>query len=364
MIPTRTFSRRLLPRDYPDGSPAGGRRDVGRPRALAAPRPRAPLVRRLAALLVVPIALVGCTNSKLVIGPLYNRLDDQMRKEFEKLGDFDEEQTALFEAAVGTGHVWHRQHELPAYARLIDEIAGSVAVPGATTREDVTRWGETVERHAVAARECHPVNFSFELMRSLEDGEIDFIERRFARERKKNRERYFSRTAEERVDYRLKNVRKWAGRIGIDFTAEQNAMLRSAFTRQRSLRREYYLLSDRWNAALFRIAREQDAPDYDARMTAHLAELWTLLEKGHPEEWEANRRLWRDVGWRFVASMTPEQRDELSTWLAKMADTLVAVSRDEPSFEPGTDPSVGCLVDTASSNTGAGERSAEGAGAG
>jgi len=296
-------------------------------------------------LLLLPLALGACTNSKLIIGPLYNRLDDQMRKEFEKLGDFDDRQTALFEAAVGTGHVWHRQQELPAYADLLEEIGSAVARPG-TTPEDVVRWSEIIEQHATAARECHPVNFSFELMKSLDDDEIDFIERRFARERIKNRKKYFDQTPEERVEERLKNIRKWAGRIGVDFTAEQNAMLRSAFRRQTSLRQEYYALSDTWNERLFELAREQDAPDYDTLMAAHLAELWTLLEKGHPEEWEANRRLWRSVGHRFITSLTSEQRRTLSRWLAKMSDTVYAISRDEPSFVVGDDPSVGCLVDS------------------
>jgi len=310
-----------------------------------------PTRRRLARLgiaaLLLPLALGACTNSKFIVAPLYNRLDDQMRDEFEKLGNFNERQTAQFEAAVGTGHVWHRQSELPAYARLLDEIAASVARPGATTKADVARWAETVESHAVAARECHPVNFSFDLMKSLRDPQIDFIERRFAREREKNRAKYYSRTAEERVEYRLKNMRKWAGRIGVDFTARQNAMLRTALGRQISLRREYYLLSDRWNAKLFRLARDQQAPDYDTRMAAHLGELWTLLEKAHPEKWERNRALWRDVGYRFVASMNDEQREAAGRWIDKMGETVDAISRDEPSFEVGDDPSVGCLVDTA-----------------
>ena len=335
-----TVARHVAPPVRFAGAPRTARRS--RAGAACARRPW-----RLAALLLVPLALGACTNSRLVIGPLYNRLDDQMRDEFEKLGDFDATQTALFEQAVGTAHVWHRQSELPAYARLIDEIAASIARPDATTAGDVMRWAQTIEAHSVAARECHPVNFSFALMRSLTDPEIDFIERRFARERAKNREKYHARTPEERVDYRLKNMRKWAGRIGVDFTAEQNAVLRGALGRQVSLRREYYLLSDRWNAKLFRIAREQEAPDYDARMATHLGALWTLLEDNHPEEWQTNRELWRDVGLRFVASMTGEQRSTLSTWLGGLSDTLDTISGYEPSFEVGDDPAVGCLVDAA-----------------
>ena len=291
----------------------------------------------------------ACTNSKLVIGSLYNRLDDRMRDEFDKLAEFDERQEALFDAAVGTGHVWHRQTELPLYAAIVEEIASSVARPGRTSREDVTRWAQAVEARSVAARACHPANFSFELMRSLSEEQIASIEARFASERAENRERYESRTAEERRAYRQKNVEKWARRIGVDFTAEQRAMLRTTFERQISLRREYYRLSDAWNRELFRIARDRQAPDYDARMGAHLDALWSLLETAHAEEWQRNRELWRDFAYRFVAAMTDEQRAAASEWLGGLADTLAAISRDEPSFTPGDDPSVGCLVETTAS---------------
>ena len=312
----------------------------------ARPSPRTAGRARLRLLLLAgTLALGACTNSKLVIGPLYNRLDDMMRDEFEKLGDFDETQTALFEAALGTGHVWHRQSELPRYARVLDDIATSIARPGATAPGDVTRWAREIEARSLAARECHPVNFSFPLMKSLTDEEIDFIERRFSRERGKNREKYLERTTEERREYRQKRIEKWAGRVGLDFTAEQRAMLRTALTRQVSLRQEYWALSDAWKAELFRLARDQQASDYEARMSAHLDALWTLLESAHPDEWQRNRELWRDFASRFVASMTPEQRVSASAWLAKMADTLESVSRDEPSFVPGDDPAVGCLVE-------------------
>jgi len=310
---------------------------------------RSPL-RRLAATLVPALALGACTNGKLVVGSLYNRLDDRMMEQFAELGDFEERQRALFEERVGTFHVWHRRTELPAYARLIEDVAASIADPGRTSVEDIERWGERVERRAIAARECHPVNFSFELMRSLEDEQLDQIETTLARKREERRDRYDSRTPEERVERRVRNVGKWSKRIGVELTAAQNAMLRTAFTRQTSLRTEYFALSDRWRAEFFHLAREQESPDYEGRIAAHLDELWSLLESEYPEQWERNRRLWAETGLRLVASLDTEQRATLSAWLAKMGETLGAISRDEPSFVPGSDPSVGCLVGTAASD--------------
>ena len=301
-----------------------------------------------AALLLLTALLAGCTNSKLIIGPLYNQLDNQIRSEFNKLGDFNDTQKDAFEQAVGTYHVWHRQSEMPQYAALISEIASSIAQSGSTSQQDVERWAMTAEHHSRLARICHPANFLFDVMQTLTDEQINFIERRFKSERKKNRERYESRTPKERIERRLKNMEKWAGRIGLDFTASQRAALRTSLTRQVSLRKEYYQLSDQWNRELFNLARAQHVPDYSDRLTAHMTKLWSLLETAHPEQWQENRELWQTTAFNFVTSMTPEQRSSTSRWLSKLGNTVDAISRDKPSFEVGNDPSVGCLVDSTS----------------
>jgi len=251
-----------------------------------------PALKWLACLLLL-VLIQGCTNAKFVISPLYNRLDDQMRKEFNKLGDFNDEQVAAFEASLGTYHVWHRQRELPAYAQLMNEFADSIAVADSTSKADIARWVDTVEQHTRALRECHPVNFSFDLIRSLTDKQLDFIEARFKKQQEKNIARYETRTREERIDRRIRNVVKYAGRLGFDVTPTQRAMLLSTFKRQNSLRKEYYQLSGEWNKQFFNLARNQENPNYDADMRLHLSSLWDLLENAHQEQWQGNRDLWK-----------------------------------------------------------------------
>ncbi|MEE9322613.1 MAG: DUF6279 family lipoprotein [Granulosicoccus sp.] len=299
---------------------------------------------RLMLLLLSLVLLTACTNSKLVISPLYNRFDDQIRGEFNKLGDWNEDQAAQFEAALGTYHVWHRQSELPKYASLISNAARSVAQTGLTMEADVQNWLDSAEQYSQSARECHPINFLFDLTKSITDKQVNFIERRFAREQKKNRGKYKSRTPKVRVEYRLKNIDKWAGRIGLEFTANQRAMLRTTLEKQISLRKQYYQLSNRWNEKLFTLARNQSATDYNDLMSAHIRSLWVLLESAYPEEWQENRKLWRDFTLRLINSLNDEQRASLSTWVLKLADTLSAIAEIKPGFVVGNDPSVGCLV--------------------
>ena len=290
------------------------------------------------------VTLTACTNSKLVIGPLYNRLDDQMRGEFHKLAKFNEAQIAHFEARVGAFHVWHRQSELPQYARLLKTIQASIRQRDVTTSADVRSWIDEVELYSRRARLCHPVNFSYDLMQTLTDEQVNFIERRFANERRKNFSKYQKETPEERVDRRVKNVVKWAGRIGFEFNNTQKNMLENTMTEQISLRKQYYRLVDAWAKRLFVIARDQSAPEFEKNMETQVNKLWTLLENAHTEQWTANRELWRRFAYDFVKSLSYDQRIFASNWLDKMADTLNGISKDKPSFNATNNPQHGCRV--------------------
>jgi len=315
--------------------------------ASAVSAPKTTFIQRFIRVFAVALVLLivsGCTNSKLIIGPLYNRLDDQMRGEFHKLAKWNPDQIAHFESRVGTFHVWHRQEELPKYANLLSRVQKFIRKRGTTTAADINIWLDEAEGFSRNARVCHPVNFSYDLMRTLSDKQVNFIERRFARERKKNFSKYLDATPEERRIERVKNVVKWAGRIGFDFNNTQKRMLNKTFAQQISLRRQYYALVDVWARDLFVIARNQEAPDYEQKMRAQVNELWTLLEKGHAQEWQENRELWREFGIEFVKSLSHDQRIHASNWLAKMGKTINRISKDKPSFKVIADPQYGCLV--------------------
>jgi len=301
-------------------------------------------LQRIVLSAVILLIVTGCTNSKLVIGPLYNRLDDQIRGEFHKLAKWDKNQIAHFEARVGTFHVWHRQNELPQYATLLNTIQASIKTRDVTTREDIKNWIDTAESYTHVASMCHPVNFSYDLMQTLTDEQIDYIEKRFKSERKKNFTRYLESTPEERRKKRLENVVKWSGRIGLDFNNTQKRMLEDTLSKQVSLRQQYYALVDVWAKDVFILARMQDTPDYQAKMKVQMNKLWGLLENAHNDEWKANRKLWRDFGYEFVKSLSHDQRIQASNWIDKMGSTVRDISKDEPSFKVTDNPELGCIV--------------------
>ena len=296
---------------------------------------------------VIAIAMVlllqACSNSKLLVSVFYNRMDNKMLESTYELTSFDSEQKAVLRALTGTFHVWHRQSELPRYVSLMTDISQAVA-DADFSEAGIQQWMDEAEEYSLDARKCLPINFSVDLMQTLTARQIGDIEEYFAIDREEDLERLASRTPEEQIQRRLRNVVKWAGRIDIDITPSQRAILLSAYKRQISLRTEYLALSDEWRQEFLRLVRSSANADFDEKMTAHISRLWGLLETNYPDQWQANRDMWKETTLRFAETMSDGQRRTLSRWLNGMSRTLTAVSRYEPSFKVTDDPSLGCLV--------------------
>lgn len=313
-----------------------------------ATRKHLPRLPGFIAALVLPLMLAACTNSKLLVTPLYNQLDDKIISAFTEMGDFDKTQTRAIEQAAGTFHVWHRQSELPQYAALLQDIAGSITDPDNSSDPKIATWVSTAESFLRSARECHPANFMISTMKTLSHEQINDIEKSFENELNEDRERFASRTPEEYLARRVKNIDKWAGRIDLELTRQQRDALRDSYSRQISLRQQYLDLSEVWNQKFFAMVRSQQDDNYESRIQSHFSQRSQLLETSYPDEWQKNRQLLQQTVQQFVHSLDPQQRRSISRWMGKMGSTLEGVSRDKPSFKPGTDASVGCLVQAGS----------------
>ena len=295
---------------------------------------------RLGTLLLV---LSGCTNTKIVLSFVYNRLDNQIRGEFNKLGKFDKSQKAEFEKRLQTFHYWHRRVELPRYVGLVSEIRNKTATPGNTTAADIHRWFETIEAGTEELLSCYPAHFSTDLLRTLDNNQINFIERRFANEQRKNIKKHNSKTREERMNRRLKDVIKWSGRIGFDLTKQQKDMLLKAMYDTVSMHKEYYALTGRWNKQFFATLRNKKAANYETQLKKQMATSYKLVDMHHPQKVEMNRVSWRKFVVNFEKSLTDSQRIWIKSYFGKLAGNLSLIAKDKVSFKPHNDAALGCL---------------------
>jgi len=285
----------------------------------------------------------GCLNNKLVLTVVYNRADNQIRNEFNKLGKFESWQKSAFEKRLQTYHYWHRREELPTYATLLQQIKNKVQVEGATSIEDVTQWLDQVEVSADRLQSCYPAHFSIDLIKSLHPEQINFIERRFAREQRKNRHRHNSQTRDQRMQKRLNEITKWSSRFGFVFTPEQRRMTLRTMYNTVSVHNEYYRLTRTWNKRLFSMMRNKKSPSYDADMKAHIARAYHLIEDNHKDLYETNRRIWRSFLLEFESSLSQEQRSWMKINLGKLSRNLAKIAREDVSFKPHDDAELGCL---------------------
>ena len=320
---------------------------------------RAPVRRRAGrsaagALALSAALLAGCSNSEFVVGALYDRADDRARAGAAEWVELDANQRAALDAHVGTFHTWHRRSELPRYAALLADMSATLDTWGAATPARWASWFDELDARVAAVRECHPARFATDAIGTLDAAQVDAIETRRAERVAERRERREDRTRAERIRRRVENVDKWVGRLGVELDDGQLEMIEDALERQTSLSEEFRALSDAWWKTLFALLRDRDAPDFAPRLDAHVAAWFTMLEDAHPETWQRNRALWRDFAVEFERSLSGLQRRDATRWMAKMASTLEAVSRDEPDWLPADDPAFDCVAGDPAGGAGSG----------
>ena len=173
---------------------------------------------RRSSLLLLCLLLGACSNSPVFINPLYNRLDDQIMTSFERLTEFDDAQTAEFEAIATNFHYWHRKSELPVYAALLEDVQKTIRSRKSTQREDVARWLKTSEGFTRSFRACHPINFSNGIIRSLTDEQLEAIKIKRNARQVEFRQKYYEEKPEARRKRRGDSIIKWISRIGLQLT--------------------------------------------------------------------------------------------------------------------------------------------------
>lgn len=299
---------------------------------------------RTVAALLACVLLASCTNSKFLVGLFYERIDNKFIAMINEWTDLDSTQRAEIGAYIGTYHTWHRRTQLPLYADTIRDITTKLSNEDRTTPADIERWGETARQHFETARLCHPSLYALPLARTLSSEQISLARKKWLEERQESRERFGSRTREERIAFRVGKLDTWSGRLGLKLTKTQLALYESALRQQISLSRELRELSDEWNLRLFEIVVQTDSPDYEELMIAHLSDRFAMMERAYPDEFASNGRLWRDFTVEFEKTLSKKQRRDVTRWLNKFAATLDALSRDKPEWLPADDPAYGCVV--------------------
>lgn len=176
------------------------------------------LLRRLAVVAVMALAFTGCAAIDLA----YEHADWWMTRMATRYVELNSEQAKAVRVQFGHVHAWHRSHELPLYAELLDRMADRVQ--RGLTRSDMTwvmsaaneRW---VITSSELARELAPVLVTLnpEQMMQMADN-LAYENTRFV---KSQVDLDPSQRTRQRTEWLTKHIEKWTG----DLTAAQRARI-------------------------------------------------------------------------------------------------------------------------------------------
>jgi len=134
------------------------------------------MVRRrkigLGILLLLSMLVGSCTNSRLVLRPLYNSLDDQLQKQMLSYGEFDDAQKQAISGLLDHFHVWHRQSQLPHYAALSANVSESLRNRKTVSLETIQAWSRSFTQHASTLGRCSPVYLAGDVLATLDDQQV------------------------------------------------------------------------------------------------------------------------------------------------------------------------------------------------
>lgn len=248
--------------------------------------------------------------------------------------DLTDEQEGPFKQGLADYYRWHRSHELPEYAALLQRASSEAMQP--LTPQQVCGWMAEGRRRARIALE-HGVPTATPIIRTVNADQLRHLERKFAKSNREFRDDHLQRDPDERRKAALKRMRERAEMMYGRLHAHQREWLEQAVAASP-------FDPERWNAE--RLARQQDivqvlrtlqaSPQMEpAQAQALVGALGDRLLRSPRAEYRDYSARLQDYNCGLVAELhgmtTPQQReharDKLRGW---EMDARSLALRNEP----------------------------------
>lgn len=186
------------------------------------------LQRRLWASLLVTLSVTLCASCSQINGStfrlLYDHADWLLQQAIGHYVDLDKSQAQVLRGQIEKLHRWHRTHELPLYADVLDDAAQRVA-RGLTSEDVVWMFGVVDERREIVAgriaADFSPVVLSLRLDQRSHIAEV--FERDNARYARRDIDPGREKTIALRTAWLSRQVEYWIGEL----TSAQSGRIRA-----------------------------------------------------------------------------------------------------------------------------------------
>ena len=298
--------------------------------------------------LVCCTLVISCTNSKLVLRPLYNSLDDRMGEDLLEYTALTPENRQEIRDLIDHFHVWHRKTQLPTYMPLIWEVVGRLRNPEDVDSELVAKWSRQLRGFTETIGKCNPFYLASDMIAGFSDEQVAEVKleritsRNDWRERRQKRRAARTTTREERVDESVRKVRRYVGLAGLKLTDAQADDIRTTMLGRKRLERRFGILIDELDDEFFALVDKRKEPGWEQALTDHIDGRRQRFADWSIERFNYNRQLWEDYAVRLINGFSERQRLFVADWLGGLARTIGVLAADEPGYKGATAESYPC----------------------
>ncbi|CAN5230541.1 DUF6279 family lipoprotein [soil metagenome] len=260
----------------------------------------------------------------------YNHADTVGLYYLDQYFALDDDQESDAKAQLRTLVAWHRQHELPVYAKRLETLR--TATNRDATAADFDMLDDDLQ-HALDRVLNQAAPAAIKLLGGLNDAQLDHLRQRFAKDNDKFKSDWVTPSAaklrDKLYDRTLEQFERWYG----DFSREQRQQIRSwsderpydgrlVLAERERRQREFIALVD--------FLRRSQPSEADALKRAHdFVARWKSTEPGATDPARANAQ--RVAALSMIVKVanlaTPEQRRTAAERLQKWIDDLNSLSR-------------------------------------
>lgn len=308
------------------------------------------ICKLLLAVLLPVVLLAACTNSRLVLRPLYNSLDNRIETTMLKYGEFSEQQSADISVLIDHFHVWHRQTQLSHYAALASTVADRLSLDEPITADMVSFWSRSIQEHGDTVGRCNPMYLSQDIIASLDDKQVADLQ--------KNREEIlFSRRQDDSVDFEggsagesieheddptvarekrrarnAKRIRRYVELAGLEVTESQFDDYKKTLSQRKFPDTRFRVILREWDQKFFELMQHRNEADWPQILREYVDARRRAFSARWDDYRPHNTQLWEDYAVRTFNGLSPEQRTFVGNWLSKLAATLSSLAADQPSY--------------------------------
>ena len=276
-------------------------------------------------LLLVAVMVAGCAPNNFTIRLAYSRLDNNIYKRLNQYATFDQQQRAWIESSALDYQVWHRQSELPGYARLFDEVANMIESGETMNVDDVDQVMQSLETFSQAGFSRSPFAHSVAFLKTLDDNQVDEINAHFVEQDKQTLE-HLREHEDGGENDRTERITKTFSRIGLSLQDFQKDIIRSGLERYVGNREDRVTAWQNWQATFIQILETRNQPGFDAVMQGHIDQYQRQMEIQYPQRSAKNRMTSMETIAELINSLDPEQRRDFSIALRNYSTILVAMA--------------------------------------